>query len=360
MKLSTVLLSSAALLVAGAAYAADLPAKKAAPAAAPTGCASFGAGYIAIPGGDTCLKISGYVESDNQYAGQAVSRPTAQAYSLSGAYGLGVDTAMNSELGAVKSQILIENNTTTFANASVGGFTAGRQDGLIDIGPGLNHSGPNNNGKGYALRYDAPLGSSTLSFVAADGTISGNNRIADGVASRPDLLAGISTTAGAMKLNGIVASHEVATTTGTAQGYAVVGVASFDAGVAKLTGWASFANGAAYYVTGSYTAGVTTGFMPITATHGVYDSDSGATTNLSSGSNLEAQVDIPLGKNDTFSAIVSSVNVSQGTSSYKLIQEGVGLKHTIAKGLWVRPEVYQDTIDGTSYQGFYIRIERDF
>jgi len=45
MKLSTLLLSSAALVVAGSSYAADLPAKKGAPAKAATGCPAFGVAF---------------------------------------------------------------------------------------------------------------------------------------------------------------------------------------------------------------------------------------------------------------------------------------------------------------------------
>ncbi len=151
MKLSALLLSSAALLVAGAAYAADLPAKKMAPAAAPTGCASFGAGCIAIPGGDTCLKISGYVRSNNTYLSNQ-ARGTAP-YALGFGYGLQFDAQNQTELGAVKSTIFVEadsssttgkgNPTTTDAYVSLGGFSAGKIDDQFDIGGGYNHSGNN-------------------------------------------------------------------------------------------------------------------------------------------------------------------------------------------------------------------------
>ena len=59
-----VLASAAALLCAGAAEAADLPTRKAAPAADYVRvCTAYGAGYFTIPGSDTCLKIGGAVRA---------------------------------------------------------------------------------------------------------------------------------------------------------------------------------------------------------------------------------------------------------------------------------------------------------
>jgi hypothetical protein len=356
MKLSTVLLSSAALLVAGAAYAADLPAKKAAPAAAaPTGCASFGAGYIAIPGGDTCIKISGYVESDTKYYSPA-ARPASAPYSMSATLGLGFDTATASEMGTVKSQILLESAspTATFANVSVGGFTAGKADGLLDWSGGYNATNAwTSSGKVAQLQYSAALGSGTTLSVAATAAAD-NNYSTNAVASRPDLVAAISTTMGAVTVKAGAASHEaVGMTSGTAQGYAFVGQVKFDAGVASIMGYASYANAAAYYLGGNGTPG----------TSGVADVDANA-GNQSSGSNFEGQIDVPVGKNDTIGLTATQLNVSQSTNKVVRSDVGFSVKHTIAKGLWVRPEIYQTTADygsgATTSQGLYIRIERDF
>jgi len=355
MKLSTVLLSSAALLVAGAAYAADLPAKKAAPAAAPTGCASFGAGYIAIPGGDTCLKISGYVESDNRYS-SPVTRPGTAPYIIGGAFGLGVDTAAQSEMGAVKSQILVETSSdfaslgTTFANVSVGGFTAGRSDGLLDWGGGYNESGYQYNGKNVQLKYSAAIGSgTTLSVAAAQAMSTSLTASTAGASARPDLIAAISTQMGGLKVNVGAVSHEAdGYTSGTAQGYAFVGNAVFDAGVAKFSAYAAYANAAASYL------GAQTHIDDVSAT--------GA--NQSSGSNFEGQIDVPVGKMDSIGLTADSINVNAGTGKYVSSDVGVAVTHTIAKGLWVRPELYQATTDTgtgqTTSQGLYVRIERDF
>ena len=60
MNVKSILLGTAAALVASGAYAADLPGE-AAPAAVDyvKVCDAFGAGFFYIPGTDTCLDISG-------------------------------------------------------------------------------------------------------------------------------------------------------------------------------------------------------------------------------------------------------------------------------------------------------------
>jgi len=246
MKLSTLLLSSAALLVAGSAYAADLPAKKAAPAAAPTGCAAFGAGYIAIPGGDTCLKISGYVRSNNTYASNQ-ARGTAP-YSMAGAYGINFTAKNQTEMGAVGSTILIENSKTTDAFVTLGGLTAGTADDTLDLGLGAgNYSGDAGGGHVGQIAYSMPAGASTITVAAISAQNS--NSTSTMAASRPDLELALASSLGALKVTTGVVSHEVVGgTSGTAQGFAFVGNASFDAGVAKLSGYAAYANGFSTYL----------------------------------------------------------------------------------------------------------------
>lgn len=56
--------SAAGFMAIGAASAADLPSKKAAPAQYVKICDAYGAGYFYIPGSDTCLKIGGYVRAE--------------------------------------------------------------------------------------------------------------------------------------------------------------------------------------------------------------------------------------------------------------------------------------------------------
>jgi hypothetical protein len=72
MKLvKSLLLGSAAGLVAVAgAQAADLPVRKAAPVEYVRVCTTYGTGYFYIPGTDTCLRMSGYVQADYLYLEQ--------------------------------------------------------------------------------------------------------------------------------------------------------------------------------------------------------------------------------------------------------------------------------------------------
>ena len=343
MKISTLLLSSAALLVAGSAFAADLPAKKMAPAAAPTGCAAFGAGYFQIPGGDTCIKISGYVRSNNQYTSN-VTRPTTAAYSFAGAYGIHFNAKSNSEIGAVASEIFIENNATTDANVQFAGITAGRFDGPFDIGGGYNHSGDNMQNHVNGLEYSAPVGATTFTLAA----IQAEDANASGVASRPDLIAFTDTKIGGFKADLGVASHEVAALTGTTQGYAALVKLSYDAGVASFFGYAAYANGATKYLYDG--SGRVTNI----------NDSAGDGTNVATGSFYSGEVDVPVGKNDIIGLYGENLKITQDVNSYSLTQYAVSLKHTIAPGLFVRPELWTDNQNGTTTNGAYIRIERDF
>ena len=71
MKLAkSLLLGSAATLVATAGYAADLPSKKAAPVNYVKVCDAYGAGFFYIPGTETCVKLGGRVRSDYAFSGK--------------------------------------------------------------------------------------------------------------------------------------------------------------------------------------------------------------------------------------------------------------------------------------------------
>ncbi len=77
MKLAkSLLLGSAAALVATAGSAADLPAKKAAPVSYVKVCDAYGAGFFFIPGTDTCIKVGGRVRADYSMSGKANANAT--------------------------------------------------------------------------------------------------------------------------------------------------------------------------------------------------------------------------------------------------------------------------------------------
>src|SRR5881397_886676 len=64
--MKSMLLSSASMLVALSAQAADLP-MKAKPVEYVKICSLYGEGFYYIPGTDICLKIGGYVRSQAEY-----------------------------------------------------------------------------------------------------------------------------------------------------------------------------------------------------------------------------------------------------------------------------------------------------
>jgi len=359
MKLSTLLLSSAAVLVAGSAFAADLPAKKGAPAAkAATGCPAFGAGFWQIPGADTCLKISGYVESDSRYSsGGGNSRPSNAPYTMTASYGLEFNARNNSDMGVVSSRLLIEDNSTTYAYGQIGGFKAGKAEGILNWGGGYNYAGNAYSGKLAQLQYSAALGGSTSLAVAATTASNGTDSGAAQVASRPDLLVALTTTAGAATVKVGAASHESAgSTSGVVQGWAAMGSISVDAGAAKVMGYAAYANSASAFIGAAYTAAGTS--VPYTAARGVYEG-SATNTTPSSGSILQAQVDVPVGSN-SFGVFVEQRNASGGGRTLASTTVEAAYTHTIAKGLFVRPSIAQDTVDGVGANVAYLRIERDF
>jgi len=379
MKLSTLLLSSAALVVAGSAYAADLPAKKGAPAAkAVAGCPAFGAGFWQIPGTDTCLALSGFVRSNNQYVSNT-ARGTNPS-TLAGAYRINVDARNNSEAGVVRSLIRVEGGATSRAFVQLGGLTAGAADNPLDLGLGYNYSGQQFGGSGIGMvSYSVPVGSGSFvvgitqprdqngryrdEILANDGTTNGSGAYGARTqpsASRPDVVAAFTTTAGALSMTVGAASHETvgqlngeavaagatATSSGQANGYALISNVSTTLGSVRLTGYAAYAQGAAAYLGGSE--------------HIAYIPDSNETAgDLSSGNNYAAQIDIALGAGSV-GLYAGRVNIKQGANETKESQYAISYSQAIAKGLTIRPELIQTTTDDATENRAYIRIQRDF
>ena len=69
--------SAAAFAMTGAAQAADLPVKKAAPIEYVRVCTAYGAGFFYIPGTDTCLRISGRARFEGAYQTASSRQPGA-------------------------------------------------------------------------------------------------------------------------------------------------------------------------------------------------------------------------------------------------------------------------------------------
>ena len=105
MRTIATLLSSAALLTAGSALAADLPSKKAAPVEYVRVCSAHGAGFFYIPGSDTCVKIGGRVRFEYQY-GQTYNR-TANATGMRALGRIELDARNSTEFGLLRAYVRV-------------------------------------------------------------------------------------------------------------------------------------------------------------------------------------------------------------------------------------------------------------
>ena len=400
MKISSVLLSSAAIFVAGSVYAADLPAKKAAPAAAKsTECPAFGAGYFSIPGGETCIKINGYVRADSRYITN-YPRPASTPFQLGYKFIVGVDTMSNTELGNVHSRVgfydfQLTAGTSTSADTpthipgtvgletayiDIGGFRAGNAPSVVDYNNAYNNSGLQYQPPGVSqLAYTASLGGSTKLTVAAEATTYSDNNAelssAVSVASRPDLIASVNSKMGDVVWQLGVVSHEVAAASGTGQGFATLGRMDATFGDMKLILGAGYASGATAYIDNPTTYGETTSAVkPLGG--GIADSDVNG-QNLATAQMQTAALEYKLGANTVYAYAGSeNANGPSGTvgsltlsGKYSKQIYGVGFKYPIGKTLYVRPEVYTynedkglTTAAGSlqSYSAVYIRVRKDF
>jgi Porin subfamily len=390
MKMKSLLLSSAAVLVAGSAFAADLPAKKAAPAAAQkTGCPAFGAGYFSIPGTETCIKIGGYIRADEQAKNDtSVTRPAKTQYSIGYKYILGVDTAMNSEFGTVNARIgMVDGTTQQNITATAGspttesawikfaGLTAGFAPSNVDFNNAYNNTGFAYQPTGVSqLAYTADMGASKLTLameattwtdfnVKSDGTTLATTAGTYAVASRPDLMAVLSSSLGAFSTKIGLVSHEVAGASGgTYQGYAALGRADYAAGPFKAIVNAGYASGAIAYIDNPDTYGYKV------AAGWINDSDNNA-QNVATGQFQQLSLEYAVDTKNTVYGYVGNELISRSTDDYKKSVLGGGLKMMLATNLYVRPEFYHKLVQGvsggtveadTTADVFYFRIRRDF
>jgi len=347
MKLSTLLLSSAAVLVAGSAFAADLPAKKGAPAAkAMAGCPAFGAGFFQIPGGDTCLKIGGYM----RYTATNASPDTGTAnstFTQTGNYGLTLDARSNSEMGVIRGFMKQEDLATSDAFVQFSGLTAGKHASMADIAPTSAplFGGGLGGGSDIGIKYDMAAGGATFSLGAYQS--SNNNIVATGVADQPDFAAGISTKVGAVALNLVGLTHQVESTTGTKTGTAVVGSASV-----------AFGAGTAYAYGGS-----SSGALLHTGRLNSLADSTAAAADLSTGATFGGGVNIGIGSG---SLELNAAQISNTRTTTKNTADRYSVAYSIspAKGLTIIPELYTISSDNagdkSNSQSAYIRIQRDF
>jgi len=345
MKLSTLLLSSAALVVAGSAYAADLPAKKGAPAAkAATGCPAFGAGYFQIPGGDTCLKFGGLV----RYTG-TMDNTASPKYAQASYVEFAATAKSNTEMGALTSYLRVAGAATgssglNRAYLQLGGLTAGRPDSVMDI-PGTNQTSAWSNGWGAgtnnALQYAIPVGAGTMT-VAVEDALASN---ASGTASRPDVAAVLTVPAGGLNFTLGVVSHEANySTTYTKQGYAAIGRVGANLGGTSVVAWAGTSTAATAYTSGASSTN--------------YDVDSSG--NGATGWNYGGEVGVPAGPGTFFLGMGQYNYNLAAVSNTTTTSIGAAYQYNVTKGLYATPAFLTTDNGTTKTNQLLIRINRDF
>lgn len=368
-------LLSLAVISSTAATAADLPAKKAAPAASPASvsaaCPAFGAGYFSIPGSETCIKISGYVRSDNKYTAN-VTRPGTAPYGFGYKAVLGFNAMSNTELGTINGRLgfYVADSAPSSASAltesayvQIAGLTAGYAPSMMDFSNAYNNSGPSYQNTVSTIYYSAPMATGTTVNFGAQTAESDNGTTSNvydttQVASRPDLMATVATKLGDHSIKLGAVSHEISLTGATAQGFAVLGRADVVFDPAKIIINFGYANGANNYVDNQTYAG--NNALGTSLKDSASDGSS-----LSTASYLGAASEVKVGKDVAYGYMTSTTG-SQDTTSYKMVRTGLGYRMNLATNLYVRPEIYRTYENKNGASGdtitdvFYLRIRRDF
>jgi hypothetical protein len=293
----------------------------------------------------------------------------------------------NTEAGAISSKVQLD-----FFKSSVGFDTSVVNFGGLDFGyqptafvmidgGATNEAGGtiNDNFKAASLHYTANMGATSLMFGVENGSATFNNQASTAavfgtaantpVSQVPDLVAKATFDAGGgAKISLVGGAHQVyGAVSGSAWGYAGGAMVSFD--VSKDTNVsfdAATANGALGMIglQGGSSALLGLGSGQIA------DSDENS-ANLANGYNLEASITQKFGAADTLGlyAGYGKANANGGTfavadgASFSAYQVDASYKHTIAKGLWVTPEVlYTSVTQGATQNAVegVIRIGRDF
>jgi hypothetical protein len=131
--------------------------RKAAPVDYVRVCSTYGAGYFFIPGSDTCLRISGFVDGEALYQSRERGRPDFDTFGMRGRARLNLDARQPTEYGLLRAFIrfdvrresgtylsggegLVGNGSVTDATrlpdqayVQFGGLTAGRTQSMFDF-----------------------------------------------------------------------------------------------------------------------------------------------------------------------------------------------------------------------------------
>jgi hypothetical protein len=139
---SLLLGSAAGLLAMGGAQAADLPVKAKAVEYVRI-CSLYGAGFFYIPGTDTCIKLGGYLRADLTINGGVYDQPFwngeggirdryVNFYNDRSRLALTIDTRTATEYGVVRTFGQVDMNFSTFGSTSSIGFAASVAPGAVN------------------------------------------------------------------------------------------------------------------------------------------------------------------------------------------------------------------------------------
>jgi hypothetical protein len=352
MNIRSLFLASAALVSAGGAFAADLPAKQAAPAAdAVRACPAYGSGFFTLPGSETCLKFGGYMRYIGQYNDPNKSATTAQ-YAQSARFRLEVDARSNTEFGVLRGFSRMNDATLSRAFIQIGAFTAGRYGNSSDISGtyGENYSSLlSTSTESIGVKYEAKLGP-VSAFVAIENAFDNNGKETTGdknpyVADRPDAIIGLSTKIDIVdfKLNAI--SHQIQTATDTGEGYAVIGSARAKIDAVGFALYGGISKGALLYTWG----GTSSNAPPFT------DSASNG-KGLSDGTNVGAELTYTMGPG-TLALAAGRITAEQSTGAKTTLNRyGVAYGYNVTKDLIIMPELMITETDKKGSPSTYANI----
>jgi len=374
MKLTSLLLSSAAVLVAGSAFAADLPAKKAAPAAAVVACPAFGAGFFQLPGSDTCIQFSGYMRADVEFqsADDKAAETSANnerlfsSYANTASWRLNFDARSNTEIGVVRGFARTNGADLGQAYVQFSGFTAGKAGAWMGSGAGVIAYDFGSHSDSTQLSYSAALGGATLTlgiYNSADNDLQISTQT--GVASVPDMMVKVSIPMGSATLGLGAVSHQTrGGTSGSESGYAVGATLGFTPATGVTMGIeGAYADGALGYLgTATQAAGIDNDILD------VYDTNTTlplVVTSSNTGYVVSALMSAEVGKG-TVGLVGSYTVITDTAANADVTGTAVELNYalTVAKNLTVTPAVaYLTADDGTDTANTtiaLIRIQRDF
>ena len=183
---SLLLGSAAGLMAVAGAHAADLPMKKAAPVEYVRVCSAYGAGFFYIPGGETCLKISGRVRAEYRYLEPEFRADSASGWRTRGQ--LNLDSRTATAYGTLRTFIRFEStfNSGSYSAANAenfdlnkafiqfAGITAGITSSFFDFyANGLNWGGLPTGSDTYAVdpvvfAYTASFGSGFSATISLE------------------------------------------------------------------------------------------------------------------------------------------------------------------------------------------------